>query len=751
MAARKAPSRGRWDRQAASSCAGRSSSLNFPSQLSIVTLLFVLQPDTLSMPGKSSSSGASALILGLGVTVVFSLSFLFYQFVWKKPKNNLISSPPSSSDASPGSSREELAEGQERTADPSVPSSSSSAEEKKQQTEKATGSSSVVVDDEESDEEDENDEASREALKTAYDDAIRLAKKLLSGEKYSKAAEKFTEAIRIAGELGGPAANDITTLYNNRSAMYEKCGDLESSLSDIGVVLAMEALHLKARVRRARIYEVQHKIKESCIDYMIGMLIEMTKGQQPSHQEKIEALVKIQAVSEAQATVDNIRNSESRELPSKSHCRNYFETFPSYHRWVALYAGVEADRDTLLQNVKSSGGEFSNDVEFVLGDDLISRLSAHYTLACFDIANGRFNSAFTIIGKAFSFLDANRSKVEEGDESLKSLVSEIYTIHGTYFHLRANFKQARSLFQHSLQLNPLPGGYETALRIASLHIEVDNLEDATKVFDSIDESLQSESDGDRAWLHVHRMSEWVTRDSEGKYRSGALEKATSNITTALELTSDFGSDSVKKSCRLMALLKMVQLLSQTKMQMGIHIDNDDLAKQKECITEATALSPEHDSVQMLNADLLSQEGRFDEALKSCDKMISSSSNFGGDALLTVIKANVICQKGMAKYAEAQQYQSQALGAEAEALLKEGQELYAEAIKTEPNCVEALIQLAQLKSMMGASEMEESFSLCKQALQYARSRDEALDILQLKLMLENRLVAIKEMRANGMQV
>jgi hypothetical protein len=53
--------------------------------------------------------------------------------------------------------------------------------------------------------------------------------------------------------------------------------------------------------------------------------------------------------------------------------------------------------------------------------------------------------------------------------------------------------------------------------------------------------------------------------------------------------------------------------------------------------------------------------------------------------------------------------------------------------------------------MGTEEMEAALSLCNQALPHARSRDEALDIMHLKLMMENRLVAINEMRANGVQI
>jgi deoxyadenosine/deoxycytidine kinase len=42
--------------------------------------------------------------------------------------------------------------------------------------------------------------------------------------------------------------------------MYEKCNELDKSLNDILVVLTMDPHHLKARIRRGRIYEAQVRV-----------------------------------------------------------------------------------------------------------------------------------------------------------------------------------------------------------------------------------------------------------------------------------------------------------------------------------------------------------------------------------------------------------------------------------------------------------------------------------------------------------
>ena len=56
-------------------------------------------------------------------------------------------------------------------------------------------------------------------MKQQYDDCIRVAKKLMMGNSFARAADKYSEAIALAAQL--PSAHkDVMTLYNNRSAMY---------------------------------------------------------------------------------------------------------------------------------------------------------------------------------------------------------------------------------------------------------------------------------------------------------------------------------------------------------------------------------------------------------------------------------------------------------------------------------------------------------------------------------------------------
>lgn len=58
-------------------------------------------------------------------------------------------------------------------------------------------------------------------------------------------------------------------MFNNRSAMYEKLGELEKSLADITVLLTLNKHHTKSRVRRARIWEIQGKLRDALTELCV--------------------------------------------------------------------------------------------------------------------------------------------------------------------------------------------------------------------------------------------------------------------------------------------------------------------------------------------------------------------------------------------------------------------------------------------------------------------------------------------------
>jgi hypothetical protein len=56
--------------------------------------------------------------------------------------------------------------------------------------------------------------------------------------------------------------------------------------------------------------------------------------------------------------------------------------------------------------------------------------------------------------------------------SWSSIVGSIYDLEGTALHLRADLKGAKVCYERALALQPLPVGFEIALKLGSIHIEM---------------------------------------------------------------------------------------------------------------------------------------------------------------------------------------------------------------------------------------------------------------------------------------
>jgi tetratricopeptide (TPR) repeat protein len=299
----------------------------------------------------------------------------------------------------------------------------------------SSAAAAVVVEDDGADEE-ENAEETVEELTKRYDDALRLAKKYLQGEKYSTAAAKFSEAIDLASRIPS-AGKDLVTLYNNRSAMFEKNNELDASLQDIMIVLALDTKHQKARARRARILERKGDFQGALDDCVFCSILEGASGQPASNTTKVVELCKKVSEPEVRRLVDRIRSS-SRAVPNKAYCRSYFESFPSFHEWKQIYEKV--DRDEL---VRRSYTALDLSPAEVARKELLDALE----LIKLDASRQNFN-------KAFAHIERSLALIEQGGLSSDALsqlaIAELEDMQGTEAHLRCNLSAAMKRFISAL-------------------------------------------------------------------------------------------------------------------------------------------------------------------------------------------------------------------------------------------------------------------------------------------------------------
>lgn len=336
----------------------------------------------------------------------------------------------------------------------------------------------------------------------------------MTGSKFEKAAEKYTEALALLPAVPNMTPKDSLALYNNRSAMLEKCGQYDKALEDISVVLSMDRFHVKALTRRGRIYENQQKPREALHDYVLATLLEQTQGRAPDCAPRIDDLAKQIAVAHAQEAVVTLGTSPARDLPGQSYCRSFFETFQSYHE--GKEASKSWDRASLERQLSNAADASHAHLALTLAQLLIARDEYSAALAVVDEALEFFcrtqmkhavvhHGGEVSADKLWSFMEQNLSMMmdvtsllqSETDHehhhhdhhhhpaphhhsqshSLRSALAQLIDMRANGLHLRCDFTGARRGYDLSIAMD---GGHcvEPLLKLASIKVE---LGDAGKV------------------------------------------------------------------------------------------------------------------------------------------------------------------------------------------------------------------------------------------------------------------------------
>lgn len=164
---------------------------------------------------------------------------------------------------------------------------------------------------------------------------------------------------------------------------------------------------------------------------------------------------------------------------------------------------------------------------------------------------------------------------------------------------------------------------------------------------------------------------------------------------------------------------------------------EDQEKNRLSIESAKKIFPNHDSVVLMEADQLSNDGDITGAISLLDRYDENST----DITPLIIKASILTAKA---FIEMQSATSQEMFMNAQKIFSDVQNLYEKALMLEPLAIEVMAQYAQLKSML-QGDLKGASELLNRALPLSRTRDEVLEISQLLLMNEAQLKAVEEMQ------
>lgn len=378
------------------------------------------------------------------------------------------------------------------------------------------------------DEEEEEEEAQAPAkvnvedqmatMKAQYDAASKDCSALIAAQKFNDAVEKLNELIGLAGKVQRGQA-EIVTLYNNRSAMFEKLQDYERSLSDIRVMLMMQPDHVRARTRRGRIYEAQNELNKAVEEYVICNWIEQARQERPSNEARANALFKKIAIQQAAEQLNALRSevfadtaeNESSErplhsnttnikdklLPSKAYTKNVLETFPNTYTWRRLVdQTTRASLLAKLQDAKDSFNLVANDGTM---DILLKKEKAFHVLQSglevvqLDLAQDNVSQGF---GMLRSVEDAARflyteTEISDGKKTVcnpddilhRQHLSQFYELLGTEAQFKSLSGFALRCYRHSYALTNQ--NFTVQLKLAALYSELEVETAASAIYERL--------------------------------------------------------------------------------------------------------------------------------------------------------------------------------------------------------------------------------------------------------------------------
>jgi tetratricopeptide (TPR) repeat protein len=281
-------------------------------------------------------------------------------------------------------------------------------------------------------------------------------------------------------------------------------------------------------------------------DYIYANLLQQLKNEPPSNQAKVESIVKEIARKGADNLFRTMRAAPGvRGLPSKSHCRNFLESYPSPHQWVPHYRGQErGDLEAALNEARREAAEeyaagagevdnravgVSSAIASAVDPDLRVRQRA-LDLVCFDLVHNRFADAFELLASVpvpdalptgsdaleptlpLMFLSPFEEAFRTNSEVLLSLQFELL---GMEKHLRCDLDGARQDYDRSLRY--YPNNIDARIKLANAHLEVPDLKATEKVLNTLMahfEVLDKQNETVAimmAWTILHRVSMYVTR------------------------------------------------------------------------------------------------------------------------------------------------------------------------------------------------------------------------------------------------
>eukprot|EP00557_Chaetoceros_sp_GSL56_P014854 CAMPEP_0176485226 /NCGR_PEP_ID=MMETSP0200_2-20121128/4929_1 /TAXON_ID=947934 /ORGANISM="Chaetoceros sp., Strain GSL56" /LENGTH=652 /DNA_ID=CAMNT_0017881861 /DNA_START=73 /DNA_END=2031 /DNA_ORIENTATION=+ len=543
-----------------------------------------------------------------------------------------------------------------------------------------------------------SNELSAEALIAQLETLDKRGKVLFREQKYMDAAEVYTEALdlvqaRITNQQGENNNNNnagssrhnfhrqMVTLLNNRCAMYEKGGFEDLALIDCCSILELEPSHNKARTRKLRVLEVQHRYREALVEVCALQLKFMQDNRDklrmgipvtpPVPQSKIEELMGSILPGEIETMLNEIEKkygSKERPMPSSHTIMQLLQSFSGFRGWMAQ-AARDGSLDVMSEKLKNA--ELA-DVEKV---ELLLKRGRRYAYhRKFVECKEDFEAAYKIL--------------ENGGDELKNLLegdtyARVLEWTGMCRHLTYDLKGAVKCYEACSDVEPTNA--VILVKRAGIQMDSGKLDEALELFGT---ALGIDPSTVDALLHRANLHMLQEKPMDAKV----------DLERCIELRPD----------HVFAHLRLAT----------IYLALGDEAGAKKSLDAAERIDPNSSEVHSYRGELLLAQGQMEEAKAEFDRAIDCDA---GNPTPYVNAALAVMNTPSAGGGPPD--------------IHEAIRLLEKAIDIDPQFHSAYVHLGQLKLCMATNLIaaREVIALYDKGLNYCRTADEMKDILSMRIL------------------
>ena len=415
-----------------------------------------------------------------------------------------------------------------------------------------------------------------------------------------QAAQAFTEALDFIEDqfdLSVPAGNDSAmtsmrrqqiTLYNNRSAMYEKADVLELALEDCNAILELQMDHSKARARKLRILESLQRwpeaLQEVCAAQLLFMQTYRTQIRlglpvpaPPVPQSKMEEVLnhiipqetaKYEARLQFQQSAAG--NKSGRKLPAAYTVLQLLRSYTGYNAWMS-----QAAKDGSVEKLTKELASASQPAAKVVA--LVKRGRRYVYDRKYEEATADFEEAYAL--------------VDGKDDLIQSLADDTYPRllewTGMVRHWHYDLDSALACLEKAAEVEP-----ENALlyvKQAGVQLDAGQQDEALKLFEK---ALQVDPEATDALLHRSNL----------RMMQGKPELAKTDLEKCIKLRPNSA----------MARLRLAAIL----------VPMEDMAGAKRQLDLAEEVEPNSSEVHSYRGELCFAQGQMEEARRNFEKAIS---------------------------------------------------------------------------------------------------------------------------------